>query len=75
MKTSSRGGDERPDRREWMAAGIRYTMLGSLALLSGHLAVKSQRDECRQNVACRSCGQWKSCRLPRAIQSRRELRG
>ena len=62
--------EETTDRRQWFAACARYTLLGGLAVMSGHLFVKSQRPECQQAVACQQCGAWDSCRLPRAIEAR-----
>ncbi len=66
---------EKSNRRQWLAAGARYTLLGGLTLLTGHLFLKSQRPECRRRAACRQCGAWGSCRLPLAAETRRKTQG
>jgi len=66
---------EKTHRRQWLAAGARYTLLGALAVLSGQLLLKSQRPECRRHTACQQCGAWGSCRLPLAVDTRRKTRG
>ncbi len=63
------------DRRQWFAGAMRCTLLGGLALLSGHLILKSRRPECRQNATCQQCGAWGTCGLPQAIETRRKDRG
>jgi len=65
---------ETSQRRQWLASCARYTLLGGLAVMSGHLYLKSQRPECRQ-TACRQCAVWDSCRLPLAIETRRKTQG
>ncbi len=59
-------------RRQWLTGVLRYTLLGGLTVLSGHLLHKSQRPECRSNVTCQRCRAWDSCRLPQAVESRLE---
>jgi hypothetical protein len=65
---------DRTHRRQWFATALRYTLLGGLTLLSGHLLLKSRRPECRR-VACQQCGAWGSCGLPLAIETRRKEEG
>ena len=75
MKHRELNDPESTDRRQWFAGVLRYTLLGGLTVLSGHLLLKSQRPECRRNVACQQCGAWGTCSLPQAIEKRAEFKG
>lgn len=66
---------EASDRRQWLTGALRYTLLGGLTVLSGHLLLKSQRPECHGSITCQRCRAWDSCRLLRAVETRQSTQG
>jgi hypothetical protein len=58
--------EEGIDRREWIAAGLRYGALAGISLLAGAMlikrAVKPGDFACRVAIGCRQCPAWAGCR-------------
>jgi len=59
--------EEGIDRREWIAAGLRYGALVGISLFVAVMAVKRAREPgdsaCRVRLGCRQCPAWADCRL------------
>jgi len=72
MKHSAAERFQTTNRRQWFTSALRYTLLGGLGILTGHLVLKSQNPACRRNIPCQHCRAWHSCNLPAAIDARRE---
>lgn len=53
-------------RREWIAAGLRYTALAGILIFSGAMLVRGSSKpgdtDCRLAIGCRRCPAWADCR-------------
>ena len=59
-------------RRDWFAAGIRYSLLGGIALLAAWCGIRPSHSPCPdESAACRDCRRLARCGLPRGIRTRR----
>lgn len=67
------------NRREFFAAGLRYTVLSFMTVASGLGIAKRRRlvkeNKCISVASCRDCGILQNCKLPRAISAREVLTG
>ncbi len=62
------------DRREWLASSARWAAFGSLAVLSvGLLARDQERCSYGGPVDCRDCSALPKCRLPQALETKKEF--
>ena len=61
-------------RREFLREGLRYTILGGLAVISGKLiargANRPKGQVCISDGICRGCAAYEDCELPNALSAK-----
>jgi hypothetical protein len=60
------------NRRDWLRASARYSVLGGVALATGYLVLGRTGSRCGKNLACAECAALSACNLPDAERTRKE---
>ena len=71
---STRSPNPGASRRQFLRDGLRYTILGGLAAISGKLvareAARPAGQVCVSAGICRACAAFEDCGLPRALSAK-----
>ncbi|MGD1084804.1 MAG: hypothetical protein ABSA47_08670 [Verrucomicrobiota bacterium] len=74
---STRSPNPGASRRQFLRDGLRYTILGGLAAISGKLvareAARPAGQVCVSAGLCRGCAVYEDCGLPQALSAKQAL--
>ena len=74
---TTRSPNSGASRRQFLRDGLRYTILGGLAAISGKLvareAARPAGQVCVSAGICRGCAAYEDCGLPQALSAKQAL--